>query len=93
MGNNDYSLIRYFAKTKYWGQEPFIAIKELSSKDYLVVSNDNYGNNHYQLTQKGWDFLSSYQLPQFIDSFALEIDATGFVRKIAYKLEGKEPES
>ncbi len=47
-------------------------LKELMSKDFVVMNNDKSGKT-YSLTQKGFDYLNKYKLiAEFTDSFGLE---------------------
>ncbi len=92
-GNYDYALMRYFAKSTYWGREPFIAVGELIEKGLLNISETTNGSNHYELTDSGKAFLSEFELPEYLDAFAQQIDETGFIKGICYLLEGKEVSS
>jgi hypothetical protein len=91
--NNEYSLLRYFAKSTYWGNEPFQVVKDLIANGFLSNVKSENGLNYYQITEKGNDLLKNYQLPEYLDTFSLEIDGTGFIRKMVYALEGKEVDS
>jgi hypothetical protein len=93
MGNNDAGLIRYFAKSTFWANEPSIAVKELIGKGLLAIKETKNGINYYEMTKPGTEFLNQYQLPEYLDAFAFEIDPTGFIKMIAYELEGKEVET
>jgi len=88
-GNNDYGLIRYFAKSTLWGRESIIASGELVERGLLAIKENKNGVNYYELTEQGTEFLNQYQLPEYLDSFAQRIDASGFIKMITYKLEGK----
>ncbi|MDX2046621.1 MAG: hypothetical protein SFU87_07525 [Chitinophagaceae bacterium] len=90
MGNNDYGLIRYFAKSTFWGREPIIAVNELVEKGFLAIQENRNGVNYYDVTKQGTDFLNQYQLPEYLDAFTQEIDASGFIKMITYKLAGKD---
>lgn len=47
-------------------------LKELMSKDFVIMNNDKSGKT-YSLTQKGFDYLNKYKLiAEFTDSFGLE---------------------
>jgi predicted transcriptional regulator len=48
-------------------------LKELMSKDFVVVNSEKSGGKTYSLTQKGFDYLNKYKLiAEFTDSFGLE---------------------
>jgi hypothetical protein len=89
---DDYSLIRYFAKSTYWENQPILAARELIEKGFLKVKKVDYTIRYYEITENGKQFLGRFDLPKYLDAFALEIDKTGFIKRMCYLLEGKESE-
>lgn len=85
--NNDYSLIRYFAKSSVLPDKLSVAKQEMVDQDLIFVAKEKKTVKYFEATNKGLELLDSYNLVDYLSRCALEIDKSGFILKMTRLLE------
>jgi len=85
--SNDYSLIRYFGKSSVLPDKLKIAKQEMVDQGLIFVAKEQSTVKYFEATKKGWELLDSYNLVEYLSTYALEIDKSGFILKMTRQLE------
>ena len=85
--NNDYSLIRYFGKSSVLPDKLIMAKQEMVEQCLIFIDKVHSTVKYFAPTNKGLELLEGYNLVQYLSSYALEIDKSGFILKMIRLLE------
>jgi DNA-binding PadR family transcriptional regulator len=86
---DDYSLMRYFAKSSVMPDKLISAKADMVDQDLIFVKEVKNTVKYYEITKKGLQLLDSYDLEDYLRPFALEIDKSGYILKIIRLVEDK----
>ena len=85
--NNDYSLIRYFGKSSVLPYKLKMAKQEMVEQGLIFIAKEQSTVKYFKATNKGLELLDSYNLVDYLTTYALEIDKSGFILKMTRLLE------
>lgn len=88
--NNTYTLTRFFAKSSVLPDKLYKTLKDLVSQEYIFIRETKNTINFYQLLPKGENIFKTFDIFEFLETFTIKIDKTGFISKIVFLLENKD---
>ena len=87
--NNTYTLTRFFAKSSVLPDKLYAALNDLVVGEYATVKEVKITGEYYEITVKGSALLATYDVFEVLQSFANEIDPSGFTANIIFLIENK----